>query len=218
MLLSASYFGLVLLRHFFPSFANGWIFVYSLSLFFVGAVLLLDTLATRRGARPRGTVTILAGSTTGQITVAVSGDTLYEADETFTVNLSSPGNATIAVGTGTGTILNDDLPPTLSIGNISLLEGNSGTTNFIFTVTQSAISGLNSSVAFSGAGSWLRLAVSSALRARSAITVSPNENTLIPIPTSTLHSSGENAGSISRPTMPMNPSTPSPTIHPLWLF
>src|SRR6185295_4871307 len=42
-----------------------------------------------------GTLTILAGSTTGTITVAVSGDTTIEPDETFTVNLSGPGNATI---------------------------------------------------------------------------------------------------------------------------
>src|SRR5206468_1877013 len=67
-----------------------------------------------------GTVTIPAGSTTATITVAVSGDTLYEGNETFTVVLSSPGNATIASGTGTGTIQNDDVVPTLSIGNVTL--------------------------------------------------------------------------------------------------
>jgi len=65
------------------------------------------------------------------------------------VNLVSLGNATIGNGTGTGTILNDDAVPTLSIGNVSLSEGNTGTTDFVFTVTQSEVSGQNTTVAFS---------------------------------------------------------------------
>jgi chitinase len=40
--------------------------------------------------------------------VLVNGDTLIEANEPFTVSLSGPVNASIATGTGTGTILNDD--------------------------------------------------------------------------------------------------------------
>src|SRR6185295_3548347 len=63
-------------------------------------------------------------------------------------NLSSPGNATISTGTGTGTIQNDDTAPTLSINSVSLNEGNSGTTNFVFTVTQSAASGQDTTVVF----------------------------------------------------------------------
>ena len=45
----------------------------------------------------------------------VCGDPTFELDETFTVNLSNPTNATIVKGTGTGTIQNDDGPPMLSI-------------------------------------------------------------------------------------------------------
>ena len=65
--------------------------------------------------------------------VVPTGVIMYE---TFTVNLSAPTNATIATGTGTGTIVNDDAPalPTLSINNVSANEGNSGTTAFTFTV------------------------------------------------------------------------------------
>jgi hypothetical protein len=38
----------------------------------------------------------------------VAGDTVSEANETFYVNLSNPGNAGIADGQGVGTITNDD--------------------------------------------------------------------------------------------------------------
>ena len=55
-----------------------------------------------------GTLTIFAGQTTGTISVPVVGDTKPEQNETFTVVLSNPINATIARGTATGTILNDD--------------------------------------------------------------------------------------------------------------
>ncbi|HEX8076608.1 MAG TPA: Calx-beta domain-containing protein, partial [Chthoniobacterales bacterium] len=49
--------------------------------------------------------------TTKQITVQVNGDLAVESDETFTVHLASPLNATISDADGTGTILNDDLSP-----------------------------------------------------------------------------------------------------------
>ena len=38
----------------------------------------------------------------------VNGDSVNEPNETFTVVLSAPTNATIGAGTGTGTIQNDD--------------------------------------------------------------------------------------------------------------
>src|SRR5207249_4208197 len=64
-------------------------------------------------------------------------DTVFEPDETFFVNLSSPANATIADGQGQGTIVNDDGQPSISISDVSANEGNSGTTGFTFTVTLS---------------------------------------------------------------------------------
>ncbi|MBV9495282.1 MAG: right-handed parallel beta-helix repeat-containing protein, partial [Acidobacteria bacterium] len=87
-----------------------------------------------------GTLTFAPGVTTQNVTVQVTGDTVNEANETFTVNLSTPTNATIATGTGTGTIVNDDAQPTLSIAGVSQAEGNSSTTAFTFAVTLSAAS------------------------------------------------------------------------------
>ena len=55
-----------------------------------------------------GTVTILAGATLGTITVPICGDATNESDETFTVTLSSPTNATLGSSSAIGTITNDD--------------------------------------------------------------------------------------------------------------
>lgn len=55
-----------------------------------------------------GTLTFNAGETSKTIAVSVVNDALVEPDETFFVRLSSASGATIATGTGTGTIVNDD--------------------------------------------------------------------------------------------------------------
>jgi len=59
-------------------------------------------------ASATGTLTFAPGETSKTINVSVVGDAVYEPDETFTVNLSSPVNATIGTGSATGTIQNDD--------------------------------------------------------------------------------------------------------------
>ena len=56
-----------------------------------------------------GTVTVTASQTTATFTVPTTDDTTDEPDETFTLTLSSPSNATLAADpTATGTITNDD--------------------------------------------------------------------------------------------------------------
>src|SRR5262249_62211931 len=59
-----------------------------------------------------GTLTFAPGETSKTITVLVNGDRLAESNETFAVNLSGATNATVAVGQGVGTILDDE--PTCS--------------------------------------------------------------------------------------------------------
>jgi hypothetical protein len=55
-----------------------------------------------------GTVTFAPGEVTKPVTVQIAGDNIDEADETFTVNLSSPSGAPIVHGTGFATIHDDD--------------------------------------------------------------------------------------------------------------
>ena len=55
-----------------------------------------------------GTYTVPAGATTGKFYVRVKGDSEVEPDEYLDIEITSPTNATINDGLGTGTILNDD--------------------------------------------------------------------------------------------------------------
>jgi len=55
------------------------------------------------------TLTISAGQTTGTITVLVNADTTFEPNETLTLTLSNPTNATLGTAVAIGTILNDDV-------------------------------------------------------------------------------------------------------------
>ena len=55
-----------------------------------------------------GVVIFPAGSTSAEAQVEVLGDTAFEADEGFTLLLTSVQNATLAAAQATGTILNDD--------------------------------------------------------------------------------------------------------------
>ncbi len=73
-----------------------------------------------------GTLTFAPGVTTQSISVTVNGDTAIEPDETFSVNLGNPTNATIGDSLGVGTITNDDLPPAAFTDTGAALAGASG--------------------------------------------------------------------------------------------
>jgi uncharacterized delta-60 repeat protein/CSLREA domain-containing protein len=98
-----------------------------------------------------GTLTFAPGETTRTITVAVNGDVLDEVNETYFINLTNAANATISDSQGLGTITDDDAAPSLSINDITVTEGNSGTVNAVFTVTLSAASGQTVTVDFATA-------------------------------------------------------------------
>jgi Calx-beta domain len=98
------------------------------------------------------TLTFDPGQDTKQVDVTVHGDVKYENDETFTLVLSDPSGATIDVDTATGTITNDDAPPALAIEDVSMDEGNSGTTAFTFTVTKTGTTALPASAAWTTGG------------------------------------------------------------------
>jgi hypothetical protein len=88
-----------------------------------------------------GTVTFAPGSTSQTVTVLVNGDTTFEPNETFLVNLSNAiGNATITDAQGQGTIVNDDAaPPVIDMTGVVIVNGpvTSAKTakNFVFKVT-----------------------------------------------------------------------------------
>ncbi len=85
-----------------------------------------------------GTLTFAAGETSKTIQVTVKGDTAAEGNEAFTIRLANAAGATIADGSATGTLTNDDTAPTvpaLSVGDVAMREGDSGTAELMFIVT-----------------------------------------------------------------------------------
>ncbi|HEX8308136.1 MAG TPA: Calx-beta domain-containing protein, partial [Allosphingosinicella sp.] len=88
------------------------------------------------GTLPSGTATFSGSSLTTTVTINVAGDSTIEVDETFTVTLSNPstGYGLGSTSSQTGTITNDDTP-VLSIANVSMTEGDSGTVTYTFTVS-----------------------------------------------------------------------------------
>ena len=91
-----------------------------------------------------GTLTFAPGDTSKTFTVSTAEDTTDEADETFTVTLSGPTNATLGDGTGTGTIADDDGAPSLSVADAAAAEGS----DVSFTVTLSPASGKTVTVSY----------------------------------------------------------------------
>ncbi|MDH3525049.1 MAG: hypothetical protein OES32_15825, partial [Acidobacteriota bacterium] len=78
------------------------------------------------------------GVLTLTVDVDVDADGLVELDESYTVDLSGPVNATILDGVGNGTIANDDAA-TISIDSGSQPEGSGGgAVPFLFTLTLDA--------------------------------------------------------------------------------
>jgi hypothetical protein len=76
--------------------------------------------------------TFASGETTKTVTVSLVNDTLYEADETFTVTLSDALNSRLGLAVAAGTIIDNDPVPSVSIANAANIEGNKIT----FTVTR----------------------------------------------------------------------------------
>ena len=83
--------------------------------------------------------TIQAGSSTYTFSVPVNGDTTFEPNETFFVNVTNVVGAAVADGQGQGTIVNDDAaPPALSVSDVTISEGDGGTHSAVFTVALSS--------------------------------------------------------------------------------
>ena len=87
-----------------------------------------------------GTITFSPGQTSRTRSFTINGDTLDEPNETFFVDLNTPVGLTIADSRGVVTIVNDDAPalPSVSVNDVTITEGNSGTRTATFTFTLSA--------------------------------------------------------------------------------
>ena len=84
------------------------------------------------------TLTFAPGIVSQTVPVTIIGDTVPEADETFTVDLSNASWATISgSGQGQGTILNDDIMPDVSISDApDVAEGDAvGDNSAVFEVS-----------------------------------------------------------------------------------
>jgi hypothetical protein len=123
-----------------------------------------------------GTVTFEPGITTKVISVPILNDALDEFDETFTMNIESASPGIITASQSTATILDDDPPPSVSINDVSILEGNSGTRNLTFTVSLSAASGKQISVTYATADDTAK-AVDDYTAATGAVMFSPGQTT-----------------------------------------
>jgi len=102
-----------------------------------------------------GTLNFAAGVTSQTITVAITNDALFEQSESFNVLLSAPVNATVADGSGAGTILDDGTgtggsdndTPTLSVGNVSVIEGTDAYAVFAVTLSNASATPVNVNLA-----------------------------------------------------------------------
>jgi chitinase len=98
-------------------------------------------IAGRNYVAQSGTLTFAAGETQKTFTIAAIDDHVVTTSQSFSLMLSAPNGASLANGSATGTIINDDVAPTLSIADASFAEGSANAPGHgTFTVALSAAS------------------------------------------------------------------------------
>lgn len=119
---------------------------------------------------------ITAGNTTTDIVLTLNNDALDEVDETVVIDLGTPTNATATgITSHTVTITDDDAAPTISVNDVSVAEGDTGTTNATFTISLSAASGKSISVNYATADNSATLANSDYNANSGNVTFNPGE-------------------------------------------
>jgi PKD repeat protein len=140
-----------------------------------------------------GTLTFGPGETSKTVTVDVLGDLVTEPNESFTFALVTATHATLAAGNATGTIRNDDAPPTVSVTGRTAAEGNAGTASLPFTVSLSNPSAFPVTVNYATANG-TAIAGSDYTAASGTLTFAPGETTkTVPVVVTgdTLHEADE---------------------------
>ena len=94
--------------------------------------------ATNDYSSASGTLTFNPGVTSQTVSVTIIQDSIDEPDETFTIGLSNPVNASISVATGVMTITDDESAPVLSISDNTTIDETAS--NLTATVTLSGTS------------------------------------------------------------------------------
>ena len=82
-----------------------------------------------------GTLTFNPKHTTQTFNIPILADTIDESNEAFSVTLSSPTNATINDLLGQFTIVDDDLPPSVSLADASTTNENAASINLVATLS-----------------------------------------------------------------------------------
>ena len=101
-------------------------------------------------AQSQVAVTIPAGATTATVAVPILADDVYEADESFFVDLSDPAVAELGSDRrAVITIVDDDAPPTLSVGDAPAVAESAGP--LVFTVTRTGQTSLPATFSWSTA-------------------------------------------------------------------
>lgn len=107
--------------------------------------------------QPTTNVLMIPGDTTGSIQVSTIPDGVYEANETFSVTLTSVANGKLGTNTGIGTIYNDDMQPpppsatvTVTAPDASASEAGPDKGQFTFTRTGSTATSLTVSFMLGG--------------------------------------------------------------------
>ena len=149
-----------------------------------------------------GTVTFAPFQTSQGVPVSIVGDLTVEGDQTFSVTLSNPGNATLDDAVGIVTIADDDAAPAISVSDPSVTEGNSGTTAATFTVSLSYASGSSVSVQDATANG-TATAGTDYVAASGTLTFAPGQ-TALPVPVQVI---GETAAEPNE-TLALNLSAP----------
>jgi len=98
-----------------------------------------------------GVVTFPPGSVEAPVEVPVVGDLGDEANEAFTLRITSVAGATVGEATGSALIVDDDAPR-VAVAGASVAEGDTGTANVAFPVTLTTEDGLPSAHAVSVRG------------------------------------------------------------------
>jgi hypothetical protein len=123
-------------------------------------------------------IVIAPGDLSGSITLTGNDDSLDEATETVIVDIASVTNGTEnSTQQVIATITDDDDPPSLTVDDVSIAEGNSDTATLDFTVSLSAVSGQTVTVNYTTADHTATTADGDYTASSGTLTFTPGDTT-----------------------------------------